>query len=315
MEQLLTPRSGAIQTTGISFICRPPFLVFDGFESFDVPKCRCDNCRPDCSAIVDDDDYQPNDDLDLDSEQSTEEVEIATDISEATLKEIESKIKDLVKIYLGNDEKRWTNCLLYKWSLSDCVTGCHNGEIEDKVLQSPGKKLFNFHPHIKRFSAFTIFEMVYRMEYASFNRPFRDFEELFDKVEWLAGHTHESCQPPYIDKFGRVAIYDTALRIGFHLKKNPRKPFGNDNKNRVLPLKYVYLHAGAMQGARALATLGVLKKKPNANGKIKLELKELTKIFPSYIIEKLEPYQIEDFLCVMHKALERLAKKYKSQII
>jgi hypothetical protein len=279
-----------------------------------VEECQCANCRPDCSATADDD-YQPNADIELESEQGPVEVAVDTDISEDTLKDIESEIEDLVKIYLKNDEKRWTNCLINKWSLSDCVTGCHNGEIEDKVLQSPGKKLFNFHPHIKRFSAYTIFEMVYRMEYASFNRPFRDFEELFDKVEWLAGHTHESCQPPYIDKFGRVAIYDTALRIGFHLKRNPRKPFGNDNKNRVLPLKYVYLHAGAMQGARALAELGVLSKDPNGNGKITLGLIVETTRFPTYITQRLEPYQIEDFLCVMHKALERLAKKYKSQII
>jgi hypothetical protein len=160
------------------------------------------------------------------------------------------------------------------------------------------------------------------MEYASFNRPYADFEELFDKVEWLAGHTHKSCQPPYIDKFGRVAIYDTALRIGFHLKKNPKKDFGDyvdDNgdihinyKNRVLPMKYVYLHAGAMKGARALATLGVLKKKPNANGKITLNLKELTKIFPTYITRDLQPYQIEDFLCVMHTVLEGLANAFIS---
>jgi hypothetical protein len=272
--------------------------------------------------LADDDAYQPNADIELEPEQSSVEVAIGAGISESTLKDIETDITNLVEIYLKNDEKRWTNCLLNKWSLSDCVTGCHNGEIEDKVLQSPGKKLFNFHPHIKRFSAFTIFEMVYRMEYASFNRPYADFEELFDKVEWLAGHTHKSCQPPYIDKFGRVAIYDTALRIGFHLKKNPKKDFGDyvdDNgdihinyKNRVLPMKYVYLHAGAMKGARALATLGVLKKKPNANGKITLNLKELTKIFPTYITRDLQPYQIEDFLCVMHTVLEGLANAFIS---
>jgi hypothetical protein len=161
--------------------------------------------------------------------------------------------------------------------------------------------------------------MVHRMDYAWFNRHYRDFEDLFDWVERMAGHASNGYQLPFIYGFGRVAIYDTALRIGFHLKRNPRNIFNDcvdkngykhiDYKNRVLPKKYVYLHAGAMKGARALARLGLISKKKNSKGGITLDLKEFVKYFPK-IIRRLEPYQIEDFLCVKHRQLEALANRY-----
>ncbi|QDU94108.1 hypothetical protein [Lignipirellula cremea] len=72
-----------------------------------------------------------------------------------------------------------------------------------------------------------------------------------------------------IDRFGVLAIYDTALRLGSHLDVWP---------------EVVYLHAGTKKGCKAL---GVAAK----GGTVEME--QLPKP-----IRSLEPYQAEDFLCI-----------------
>jgi hypothetical protein len=72
-----------------------------------------------------------------------------------------------------------------------------------------------------------------------------------------------------IDRFGSLAVYDTALRIGAKLNRLP---------------EVVYLHAGTKAGANALG-LDTSKKF--------LEIEKL----PEPLCQ-LEPHEVEDFLCI-----------------
>ena len=75
---------------------------------------------------------------------------------------------------------------------------------------------------------------------------------------------------------GELYCYDTAFRIGI--------------SRNVMPQK-VYLHAGTRKGAEALGICG--------KGKEVLEMSELVKKYPEFA--KMEPYQVEDFLCLKWK--------------
>lgn len=86
------------------------------------------------------------------------------------------------------------------------------------------------------------------------------FDELFHFLEDEIGK---------IDGVGPLMIYDTALRLGAKLGLKPEK---------------VYLHAGTRSGAKALGL--------DCKNKI-IEIEK----FPEPI-QQLEPYEIEDFLCI-----------------
>lgn len=89
----------------------------------------------------------------------------------------------------------------------------------------------------------------------------RDFESLFAAIEKSVIR---------IRGVGELYLYDTALRIGANLRLMPKK---------------IYLHAGTRAGAMALGI--------ECKGRGYLTLTELPKPF-----RKLEPYQIEDILCI-----------------
>ena len=72
-----------------------------------------------------------------------------------------------------------------------------------------------------------------------------------------------------IDRFGELAAYDTAFRIGVKLNLMP---------------EVVYLHTGTRKGCRALGL--------QANRKY-VEMDELPKE-----LQVLEPHEVEDFLCI-----------------
>ncbi|MGL4918314.1 MAG: hypothetical protein ACRC5D_19045 [Aeromonas allosaccharophila] len=84
-------------------------------------------------------------------------------------------------------------------------------------------------------------------------------------------------------KFGELAIYDTAIRISAYLGFSP---------------SMIYLHAGTRIGAINLEEKGLLKK--GASSQEKLPVSEFPKP-----IQKLEPTQIENFLCSFKKALKK----------
>lgn len=90
--------------------------------------------------------------------------------------------------------------------------------------------------------------------------------------------------------FGPLATYDTALRIGVKLKERPQK---------------VNLHAGASKGYEALCkAFGIKKSKQEVITKKELPLP----------VQKLEPYRIEDFLCICKDKFQK-GKKSKNKCV
>ncbi len=85
-----------------------------------------------------------------------------------------------------------------------------------------------------------------------------------------------------IHRFGKLAVYDTACRLGLYRRLN-------------LSPEVVYLHAGTQRGAK---TLGL----DTSRGYV--ELDELPKPF-----RLLEPWECEDFLCIYKARLAKLKRK------
>ena len=85
-----------------------------------------------------------------------------------------------------------------------------------------------------------------------------------------------------VSGFGPMSSYDTAVRIGMMLGFEP---------------KFVYLHAGSAEGARAILGNSLCK------GKVKLSVRE----FPVEISSSgFSSDQIESFLCICKKSLQAL---------
>lgn len=99
-------------------------------------------------------------------------------------------------------------------------------------------------------------------------RACESFDEVFALIE---EHTAD------IHRFGKLAVYDTACRLGVFLGLDP---------------EVVYLHAGTAKGARALGL-------DTSRGF--LEMDELPKPF-----RVLEPWECEDFLCIYKARLGRV---------
>lgn len=100
----------------------------------------------------------------------------------------------------------------------------------------------------------------------------KSFDDLLDLIEQHTGDIH---------RFGTLAVYDTACRLGVYLGLKP---------------KVVYLHAGTAEGAQALGL-------DTSRGY--LEMAELPKPF-----RLLEPWECEDFLCIYKAWLVRLKRKW-----
>lgn len=102
---------------------------------------------------------------------------------------------------------------------------------------------------------------------------------------------------------GPLTRYDAGSAIGYILQP------------RVLPERFVYLHAGTAKGYKALAAMGILP--PHKDNKVSIEvfgcLEEL-KTLDSEKHKLLEgatfAMLVEDFLCVKHNELESLAAEY-----
>jgi hypothetical protein len=97
--------------------------------------------------------------------------------------------------------------------------------------------------------------------------------------------------------YGRLALYDTAIRIGYHVMKNGKL-------HRIMPEEKVYMQSGALEGARKLTKLGFSEK---CAPKITL-LQKFFELYPG-VFEGLKTKRgesttallLEDFLCVMKK--------------
>ena len=99
----------------------------------------------------------------------------------------------------------------------------------------------------------------------------KSFAKLLDLVEQYTAN---------IQRFGRLAVYDTANRLGIYLHLDP---------------EVVYLHAGTQKGAKALDL---------DTGRGYLAMDELPEPF-----RRLEPWECEDFLCIYEARLAKLNRK------
>lgn len=106
------------------------------------------------------------------------------------------------------------------------------------------------------------------------NRPYRDFEDLYDFLEQLLSN-------PIVPSFnvsgiGPVALYDIALRIGCNLRP------------RVIPKDYVYLGAKKVRAAANALVPGIV-----SSTEFRVPTSSLASFFPCY-----SAMEIEDILCV-----------------
>lgn len=197
---------------------------------------------------------------------------------------------ELISILIDGYRKyyrdNWSYCLTQKWSLSDCVAGCHNEEYDLDGLISQCRN--GHQTQLRRIPISQAAKIIEDADKASDTENpdkkdewFSDFEALYDDVRGLLKD---------VDGIHDLTIYDTALRIGWN--KDPQ----------LIPEKYVYLHRGAMEGALALQKISELtgKKYFTYKGKPGYRV-ELT-----YFREDLQALganHLEDFLCVFHSIL------------
>ncbi|WP_297065281.1 hypothetical protein [uncultured Duncaniella sp.] len=153
----------------------------------------------------------------------------------------------------------------------DFICGKDNGGVID------GEKYIK-DSHQRRMTAATV-----RAAYGALDsldaRQFNDFEALVEEVERLIGEKR-------VKGFGRLAVYDFALRYG--------------HSHGIKPKKFVYIQQGARDGALGLREAGYLSF-ANSDRKIPVEA------FPAEL-RALGAMHIENFLCDMKNYLRALKK-------
>lgn len=191
-------------------------------------------------------------------------------------------ITDLIAGYKAVQGPIWNKCLFQKWSLGDCVGGCHNEIYADTQQRR--------HGHQTQLSRNAVSEAASILEEKNKESESQDPE----KVQWFNDFDEllESVRADIKGVYGidDLTVYDTALRIGWN--QNPR----------LVPQKYVYLHQGAMKGAVALQRVSRLLKRPYFTFEGKLEYKVEISYFRKDLRE-LGANFLEDFLCVFHDIL------------
>lgn len=143
----------------------------------------------------------------------------------------------------------------------------------------------------------------------------KDFEDLFQQVETTKNDEENELKksilsPDYLAKinrkkktlgYGRTCIYDFALRAAYRYKVNK----GTD---RLLPSRYVYVHARPATTFKILKELGVFKNIPK-NSKM-VNTIEYDVIKDDFLPFTLDAIAIENFFCVMHEVVCWFDEKY-----
>lgn len=210
---------------------------------------------------------------------------------------------DLIKILIDGYEKyykeAWSYCLPFKWSLGDCVAGCHND-----FYDLDGKTVQYRHVHQTQLSRTAVSQGAEKLEESdkksesiddrflevNDRKPvFVDFESLYEDVRKDLDS---------VGGIGDMTIYDTALRIGWN------------QEPRLIPEKYVYLHRGAMDGALALLKLSRLSGKPYFSYEGKLGYRVPITCFREDL-QALGANHLEDFLCIFHQFLQDWSVGYE----
>lgn len=136
-------------------------------------------------------------------------------------------LADIVDCYVTETKPGFENYLGEFQTIIDCVCG--------QVGNEAGKPKYKRNPHQYRIPEDTIEKAEAELSTLFEGKKFGNFEELMNVVDSVE-----------VDGFGNLCRYDFALRYGY--------PKG------VRPVEYVYLQAGAMDGAKALKSKGLLKK-------------------------------------------------------
>jgi len=175
------------------------------------------------------------------------------------------KLQRLVEIYERMDKPKLDALLAYyraKESLSTAVEDAALAKYHD------GQKERRKHPHqyrlsndMLRNSADALLQNLEAIEGC------KSFEDLIRLVENTASH---------LSGFGKVAIYDTAFRIGGFRDLHPAE---------------VYLHAGTRKGCRALKEAMALTNLDCSGRSIQASSLPQS-------LQRLQPYDIENFLCI-----------------
>ncbi|UVT18560.1 MAG: hypothetical protein H8K03_12055 [Nitrospira sp.] len=132
------------------------------------------------------------------------------------------------------------------------------------------------HDHQRRIPAQSLATFAQRLlDHEPDIRACKSFSKLHDLLANLSKDIY---------RVGPLTVYDTATRIGA--------------KRRLFP-REVYLHAGTSQGALALGIDSGLKTASLS-------------IFPDEF-NRLEPYEVEDVLCIYKKELRKLAQGMRSR--
>lgn len=251
-------------------------------------------------------------------------------------------LKTLIEGYKVLVMDNFENCLKAKWSIGDCIVGCHNPYYS--ATESSRRN-----SHQRRLSKELIAKLAEELEKADdFPNLPSDFESIYG---WVGKHVesvrktvgnevdnnYDSNQEEVAETFEELSIhicpllkYDTALRMSYNLAA-PDGGFIPREKNNYLPQKYVYLQRGALWGAKALAEITRLSKKESTltpkrskfveKDYLQLDdIKELenpTRIEISQFcsdLQALGSYHVENFLCIYHRILEDWASGYEIRI-
>lgn len=143
----------------------------------------------------------------------------------------------------------------------------------------------------------------------------KDFEDLFELVETTKNNEEKEqkktrLNPDNLAKinrklktlgYGRTCIYDFCLRAAFRYKENK-------GTGRLLPFRYVYIHAKPAATFRILKELGVFKNIPK-NSKM-VDMIDYDMIKEDFLPYNLNAIEIENFLCVMNAVVKWFDEKY-----
>ena len=255
-------------------------------------------------------------------------------------------VKTLVEGYKSIVKDHFEACLQAKWSIGDCVAGCHNDHYNETVSTHRNS-------HQRRVSKKLIAGVAKALEEAEdFPENPKDFEDIYG---WVGNYVEDvrknlkNIKLPemeeaydFVDDVGDETTeelskdicpllkYDTALRMSYNMAA-PDGGLIAPEHNHCLPEKYVYLQRGALDGAKALMKVTelsqqeteltpkrknfVLKDYINPNSTDKLETEGKLDILNfNNDLKSLGSYHLENFLCVYHRLFEDWATGYEIRL-
>ena len=252
-------------------------------------------------------------------------------------------VKTLVEGYKSYVWNKFEACLQAKWSIGDCVVGCHNESYNE--TDSTRRNA-----HQRRVSKILIANLVKALKEADdFPENPKDFETIYDWVAKYVESVRVNIQTDELDEADdsqedecmetseELSIhicpllkYDTALRMSYNMA-SPEGGLITPKENCCLPNNYVYLQRGALEGARGLHKICMLSEieteltpkrrrftlKKYIDIKSEEELEGPTKIEISRFnsdLRSLGSYHLENFLCVYHQLFRDWAKGYEIRV-